>query len=294
MSDIPTTGNVFFDILIWMNLYGIYILIAFVPSVYYIWIKIFSFQLITRKNHELLIMITPEKTTIRKIKSREMPFFKYLKGLYWFSEPFEDTDSNNKFHVFIQGINQSLSEIERRPNKLDELLTYTENFKALTKHSIIIPKNIKAHMHRHYMITLEPLSKQLKLTPVKDRQNHRLSFYHTLGFQIQSELQTAQEIKNTTSSSENIPSNNIVFTQLTTQTILQKIKYIQEYNYFSSYSAYLLSRKIKKLNTNFFFWLLGTFDPRIIIVLVAMFGAIAMVWFGMPLLTPDIGPMPSN
>lgn len=286
-----TTGNIILDILVFLNMYGIYILVCFGPAIYYIWLKIFSFPLITRKNHELLIIITPEKIHIKKIKSRIMPFFKFNRGLYWFSEPFDDVDSKNKYHVFIEGINQSLSDIERRDNKLDELLTYTDKIKSLSSHSILLPKNLKGHMKRHYMITLEPNSKQLKITPVKERQNHRYSFYHSIGFQIQSEEEQIEEMPELENSSSN--ESKVVFTQLTTQIILQKIKYIQEYNYFSSFSAYTLSRKIKRINSNFYLWLLGTIDARILIVLIAMFGAIALVYFGMPIITPKLGAMPT-
>lgn len=279
------------DLLVWINIYGIYLAIAFVPCTYYIWLRIFSFPLITRKPQELLLMLTPEKVTIKKVKSRELPFFKLRKGLYWFSEPFQDIDSNNKFHVFIEGLNQALTETERRENKVDELITYTEKINSLSNHKILFPKNIKAHMHRHYMITLEPHTKLLKLTPVDERQNHRYSFVHSIGFQIQEQNLNEDQTQDIESESS---SGNLVFTQLTTQSILKKIKFIQEYNYFSSFSAYQLSKKIKRMNRNFVMWLLGSFDVRILILLIAVFGSIAMIIFGMPLLTPDIGPMPTQ
>lgn len=284
-----TTGNIFFDTLIWLNIYGYYVLGAFVPSVYYIWLRIFSFPIFSRKSHEVVLMITPESVKIKKIKTRIMPFFIYKKGIYWFSEPFEDFEkkSKNKFHVFIEGINQELSETSRRDNKVDEILTYPERVKALAPHKVLLPNNLKDHMQRHYVLTIEPQNKVFKLTATKERQNHKYSFYHTLGIQIQS-FKEPEEIESETESS------NAVLTQLTTQTILSKIKYIQEYAYFSSYSTYLLWRKIKKMNSNFVFWLLGTIDPKILIVLILMFGSIALVWFGMPLLTPDLGPMPTN
>lgn len=285
------TGNTILDILIFLNLYGIYLLIAFGPATYYIWLKIFSFPLITRKNHELVLIITPEKIDIKKIRSRIMPFFSFKKGLYWFSEPFDDIDSRNKFHVFIEGINQSLNDIERRDNKLDELLTYTDRIKALSSHSIVLPKDIKKHMNRHFIITLEPNSNQLKIMPTPERQNHRFSFYHTIGFQIQTPVQVEEEIPEIENASSEQP--KVVFTQLTTQMILQKIKYIQEYNYFSSFSAFTLSKKIRSINSNFYMWLLGAIDVKILVVLIGVIGAIALVYLGMPLLTPKLGPMPT-
>lgn len=286
-----STGSLIFDILVWINIYGIYILIGFVPSVYYIWLKIFSFPLITRKSHELLLMLNPENLKIKKIKSRELPFFKWKKGIYWFSEPFENDEpeqSKNLFHIYINGINQSLAETERRENKADELITYTDKLKALSNHAILFPKNLKAHMTRHWIITLEPISKRYKLTPVKERQNHRYSFYHTIGFQIQEIQKSESEIE-----TENSSSPNVVFTQLTTQTILKKLKYIQEYSNFSSFFAYSLSRKIKRINSSFVLWILGSIDPRLLIILIVALGSIALVYFGMPLLTPKLGPMPT-
>lgn len=282
-----TTGNIFFDSLVYLNIYGIYILVAFFPATYYIWLKIFSFPLITRKSHELLLIVTPEKIYIKKIMARMMPFFKFKKGLYWFSEPFDDIESNNQFHVFIEGINQSLSSINRRDNKIDELTTYTDTIKQITNHVILFPKNIKGHMHRHWQITLEPDMHKLKLTPVKERQPLKYSFYHTIGVQLQSIVSVEEEIESGSGESK------VMLTNLTTQTIISKIKYIQEYVYFSSSAAYTLHRKIKRANTNFFRWVIGGIDPKLLLVLIMVFGSIALVYFVMKATTPELGPMPT-
>ena len=154
-------------------MYGYYILVAILPISYYIWLKIFSFPLITRKPHELLLIITPEKLKIKKIKSRLYPFFSFCKGLYWFSDPFEDVDSNNQFHVYIEGVNQSLGDmskdgtLKRRANKLDELTTNTEKINEISGHGVLLPRNIKVHLHRHYQIILDPISHKLKIIPTR-------------------------------------------------------------------------------------------------------------------------------
>lgn len=272
-------------------------MVALVPITYYVWLKIFSFPLITRKPHEILLILTPEKLKIKKIKSRLYPFFAFKKGLYWFSDPFEDVESNNQFHVYIEGINQSLGDmsedgtLKRRANKIDELTTNTEKINEVTGHSILLPKNIKAHMHRHYQIVLDPMSHKLQITPTKTPQSLRYSFWHTIGFAIQSVEQVEQETE-LESGGQN--QQKLILTDLTTQVIINKIKFIQEYKYYSSFSAYTLLRKIRRANLNFVRWVMGSINPMIIVLLIMVFGGIALVYFGMPFLTPDIGEMPTQ
>lgn len=289
--------NLILDILIFLNIYGIYLMVALVPITYYIWIKIFTLPLITRKPHEILLILTPEKVKIKKIKSRLYPFFAFKKGLYWFSDPFEDVESNNQFHVYIEGINQSLGDmsedgtLKRRANKIDELTTDTEKINEITGHSVLLPKNIKAHMHRHYQIVLDPMSHKLQITPVKTPQSLRYSFWHTVGFAIQSTEETEIETEIESGGSNQ---QKLILTDLTTQVIINKIKFIQEYKYYSSFSAYTLLRRIRRANMNFVRWVMGSMNPMIILILILVCGGIALVYFGMPLLTPDIGEMPTN
>lgn len=292
-----TTGNLFLDILIYLDIYGIYILVALVPASYYIWLKIFSFPLITRKSHELLLLITPEKLVIKKIKSRLYPFFAFRKGLYWFSKPFDDVDSNNQFHVYIEGINQSLGDLDedgnlvRRKNKIDELTTNTEKINEITGHSVKIPRNIKGHMTRHWQIVIDPVSHKLQITPTDKPQSLKYSFYHTVGIALQTTVTTEkhEELENESGGNN----QKLILTSLTTQVIINKIKHIQEYKYFSSFSAYTLLRKIRRANFNFVRWVLGSIDPRLLILLIMVFGGIALVYFGMKAFTPDIGEMPT-
>jgi len=292
------SNNLILDILIFLNIYGYYIMIAIVPATYYIWLKIFSFPLITRKSHELLLIITPEKIKIKKIKSRLYPFFAFCKGLYWFSDPFDDIDSNNKFHVYIEGINQSLGDMDkdgtlkRRSNKIDEITSDTEKLNEISSHMIKLPKNIKGHMHRHYQILLDPMNHRLKIMPTDTAQSLKYSFWHTIGVAIQTTETTETEDKEM--ESESGQNQKIMFTHLTTQTIVNKIKFIQEYKYYSSFSAYTLLRKIRRANLNFVRWALGSMNPMIILLLIFVLGGIALVYFGMPLITPKLGEMPTN
>lgn len=289
--------NLILDILIFLNIYGIYLLVALVPVSYYVWLKIFSFPLITRKPHELLLILTPEKLKIKKIKSRLYPFFAFKKGLYWFSDPFEDVESNNQFHVYIEGINQSLGDmskdgtLKRRQNKLDELTTNTEKINEITSHSVVIPRNIKGHLHRHYQIILDPMTHKLQIFPTEKSQSLRYSFWHTVGFALQSDEQTEQETEIESGESNK---QKLILTNLTTQVIINKIKFIQEYKYYSSFSAYTLLRRIRRANYNFVRWVMGSMNPMIFVLLITVFGAIALVYFGMPLITPKLGEMPTN
>ena len=281
-------------------MYGYYILVAIVPVSYYIWLKIFSFPLITRKPHELLLIITPEKLKIKKIKSRLYPFFTFCKGLYWFSDPFEDVESNNQFHVYIEGVNQSLGDmskdgtLKRRSNKIDELTTNTEKINEIKGHGVLLPRNIKGHLHRHYKIILDPIAHKLQIFPTDKTQSLNYSFWHTIGFAIQTEEPTEHQETEVEMESGGQIKQKLLLTDLTTQIIINKIKFIQEYKYYSSFSAYTLLRKIRRANTNFVRWVLGSMNPMILLLLIFIFGGIALVYFGLPLITPKLGEMPTN
>lgn len=272
VEDLP----LFFQALILLNLYWYVFLLSFFPACYYIFNRIIAFPLAPNKAHEFVIIARPEKVTIKKVANRIHPFFHFKKGLYWFSAPASDVNNFNKYHVYIEGINQDVTEMERRESKLDDMLQNNSKAKQVIGHRIRIPKRIKDHLNQHYTLTLDIERKLAVLTKVKERQPFKISLYHSLGIYIQENEEVEKEMENEGSGGQTL-------VQLTNQTVVQQIKHVQGYSYFSSNSAFNLWKKRIKIELLFVAWLKGSTDPRLMSALIiggSIVAVIALLMFG--------------
>lgn len=280
--------EIIINILVYINLYWYVFPVIFIPGVYYIFLKIFAFPLSSNKSHDFIIITRPEKAIIKKVLTRSHPFFTLKKGLYWFSTPCSDINTNNKYHIYIEGINQDVTQMERRDNKLDDMLQTRISVKQIGNHQIRIPLKIKDHLHRHWTITLEPTKKLAVLTPVDKPQPFKLSLYHSLGIYIQEDVEVEKE--------QEVESGNAgqVLIALTTETLVQQINYVQSYAYFSSSSAFNLWKRRLRIDQMFVTWLKGSMDPRIMAAFVLLIAGISAVVVMSIFMKPELPPMPTG
>lgn len=268
---------IFFQVLIWLNLYWYVFLLTFIPAMYYIFNRLIAFPLAPNKPHEFMIIAKPEKVKIQKVANRIFPFFTFKKGLYWFSSPCGDVENFQKYHVYIEGINQSVVDMERRESKLDDILQTDAKGKQIIGHQIRVPIKIKDHLHRHYALTLDKNKKLAILTKTSKRQPFKISLYHTLGIYIQEDEEVEQELEHESST------NGQTLIQLTNQTVVQQINFVQNYSYFSSSTSFNIWKKRRKLEMLFVSWLKGSADPRLMAALIiggSILAVMALLIFG--------------
>ena len=285
-------GEIILNILVYMNIYWYLVPFSFVGALYWVFVKVITFPLASNKGQEFVILTRPENVIIQKVVNRFYPFFQFKKGLYWFSTPCSDIGSNNKYHVYIEGLNQDVSEIgQRRDGKLGDLMHTKMHLKQTKKHQILLPKLLKKHLHRHYSLTIDPVNKMAQLQPEVEKQPFKISLWHTLGVYIQEEkeVQTEQEIEGSASNNQ-----KYVLNAITTESVITQMKYIQGYSYFSSDSAHAVYKGIKSIESNFITWVKGTMDPKIMAIMILMMAAVAIPVIFMVFLKPDLGPMPTG
>lgn len=281
-------GEIILNILVYLNLYWYYVPIAFLGGLYYVFIKIFTFPLASNKGQEFIIIARPENVVIQKVTNRYYPFFQFRKGLYWFSTPCNDIGSLNKYHIYIEGLNQDVTDRTRREGKIGDILQVNLGIKQTKKHQILLPKLIKQHLNRHYTITIDPERKLAQIAPSKNQQPFKISLYHTVGIYIQEEQEKEQEIENSGSNS------GAILTAITTESVITQLRHIQEYAYFSANSALSQYKKARAIDSNFMTWVKGTMDPKIMATMVLLMTAIAIPIIFMIFFKPDIGEMPTN
>ena len=102
-------GNIILNILVYLNLYGMYVTPTFALGLYYAIMRIFANPLATTNPHELVIIAAPSRVYVTKVTSRYLPFFTFKKGAYWFADPV--SDGHNKYHVYIDGVNQPIPSV---------------------------------------------------------------------------------------------------------------------------------------------------------------------------------------
>lgn len=288
-EDVFVSDNIALNIFVFIYMYWYLIVGLFAPAFYYIFLRIFTFPLITRKTHELVIMVSPESVKIKKITSRLTPFFYFKKGAYWFDEPCKDINTSNNYNIYVEGINQNITHKAKHEDKTHDVLKELIIPKQISSHKILLPTQLKNHLNRHFILVIEPDKKLAELRAVKERQPHRVSFYHTLGIYIQKTIEVEKSV-------EQEQGGGTKMLQLTTQLILEQIKFASQQRYYSSHYAYNLSKRVQRTEKYFISWTKGDIDPKIIISLVVLMGTVAgifavMYLFGNP--QTLLGPMPT-
>lgn len=134
-----------------------------------------------------------------------------------------------------------------------------------------MPTRIKEHLNRHFKLTLNAQTGKIRLEPTVERQALRVSFYHTLGIFIETVEKIEQEIELGGGQTKQI--------QLTSQLMLQQLKATSETSNFSSSYAYETFREHIGANQNIVGNLSGAMDPKIIVLLLALMGIGAAVFF---------------
>lgn len=199
----------------------------------------------------------------------------------------------NPIHIFTHAINQPIYNPERRETKGQEILFNNCRPKHIKGHGIWIMQNPKLHFWRHYQLVVLKGNSGYKLIPVKERQPHSIGFWHSLGVLMETEVEveTPAEIEVASGGS----GKRLVQQLITTEVILTRLKEVQDYQFFSASRAYALLKRRMKLEPNFIYWITGSINPLVIIILIGMVAAIAaMFLFLHGSSPPQTGTAPPN
>jgi hypothetical protein len=277
------------NILVAINMYWYFFAALFVPATYYIFLKIFTFPLITRKAHDFVLVASPESIHIRKITSRIAPFFNFKRNLYWFSESSEDDSSLNRYLIFVEGINQPITEVNRNQNKVHDVTHTYKLPRQVSGHKIIIPIRLKEHLNRHFKLIVNAETGKTRLEPTSQRQPLRVSFFHTMGVLIESVQKVENEIELGSSSGKTVQ------VHLTSQLMMQQLKTTSETSNFSSSYAYESWRSCIDAQHAITGNLSGAMDPKTIMLLLALMGVGAGIFFAFYYSDPRhiLGAMPT-
>lgn len=196
----------------------------------------------------------------------------------------------NQVHVYTHAINQSVYRMERRDSKIDEILHNDPRPRKMSGHNIWIMQNPKAHFHRHYQLIIDPSGTVYTLIPVKERQQFSIGFWHSLGVIIQKEVEVTEE-----SEVEGGGGNGkkLIQTAITTHVVIKQMKEVQDYQNFSATRAYQLLKRRARIEENFYFWVTGSMNPIVWVVLIGAIAAIGMIVFFSYNGSQAVGPPPT-
>lgn len=290
MVDMPLPF--WFQILVTLNLYWVYILPAVLIGGVFGFLRLFTMPLLTRNPHELVIILGANKAKIYKVVSRHLPFFLTKRGAYWFSEP--KALGHNLIHVYFEGINQPVYELKRNPDKESHVMSHRDNIVSIKSHTVIIPPGVSSFT-RNWVLVIksekvgapvkvgEKMEQAenitIKLVPAKvvglGKQPYKIGFFKHIG--VYRLTEATAEGANTSASKE--------LQSVTVQTIIEKVGGTAKGMNFSSSFSFRLIRNVRRIERNWQLMLTGGFDPRIILALIIMLGMIAMAYF--LFLSPD-------
>jgi len=211
----------------------------------------------------------------QKTKKEEREITRLLKQQTSLEKQMTIVSPINQIHVYTHAVNQSIYRMERRESKVDEILNNDPRPKKMSGHNIWIMQKPKLHFHRHYQIIIDHTGTLYTLIPVKEKQQFSIGFWHSLGVIIQKEIETEQETE-LSAGGEN--GKQLLQTTITTHIVLQQMKEVQDYQNFSATRAFQLLKRRSKLEENFMHWITGSFDMRILVILLGAVAAIAMIY----------------
>lgn len=286
IDQVPWWANV----LVFMTEYQWYLLAGIIPTIYLVIVRLFGFPLLQRWSNEVVIMLYPTKATFGKITSQYDPYFGYKKGLYWLANPLSPVgDEPNQVHVFTHAVNQPVYAMERRNTKVDEILNNEHKVKQISRHTIWLMKKPKLHFHRHWQLIIDQTGVLYKLVPVPEKQQFNVGLYHTLGIILQKQVETETPIESGEEGSK------LIHMAVTNNLVIQQMKYTQEYQNYSASHAYKICKRLSKIENNYIYWVSGSINPLLIIVLIGAIAAVGLTIFLSHGPSPEsLGPMPGK
>lgn len=270
------------------------------PSIYIVIVKIFGFPLLQYSTQEVVIMLFPHKVKFGRVADQFDSYFSFKKGDYFYEPPLQPlahkeefvsklakpgsaprvrtvSTPENQIHVYTHSLNQPIYHSLRKDMKMNQLLSGQHRIKPLSPHGIWIMKNIGMHFIRHWQIIIDPSGQFYKLVPVKEAQDFKNGFYHTLGvFQQVEEQRTKEELMEMGAGAT---ATKIIVQQVSNQVVIKKLKYAQEYNNFSANYTYRLRNHLNKVENSYLWWLTGQTNPLVYVALIGMVGGIAVTFF---------------
>lgn len=219
-----------------------------------------------KEKYELLA----EKPARTNKEEKEMK--KLLKQQMLIKKKIFTVNPVNQLHVFTHAVNQPIYDMERRDTKVDEILNNDPKLKKISGHGIWIMQNPKAHFHRHYQLIINPNHTLYTIVPVKNRQQFSMGFWHSIGIVLQKEVEIEQkELEVGGSGGEGKHLEQIL---VTSHVVLQHMKQVQDYQNFSASRAYMLLKRRAKIEEQFIYWITGSINP---IIFVVLGGAVAII-----------------
>lgn len=264
-----------FTILVYINLYfGEYwyaLFPAMASAIPLILVRMFAFPLLTRNPAELIIIFGPTKARVIKVTSKVLPFFTFKNNLYWFAEPIEV--GHNLLHIYVEGVNQPITNLERNPDKEANMLSLREFTKQTTSHNIIIPPSMKSFI-RSWVLIVKGGKVELKTASeagVKGKQLYRLGVFKRIGLYMMKEVEV--EAENSSSSAKEL------LQTVTVQMIQQKIGNIVKGTNFSSRYAFKILKRARYVEINWINMLTGAFDMRMLLIIGAVIIVFILIFF---------------
>lgn len=182
----------------------------------------------------------------------------------------------NQLHIYTHAVNQPIYNMERRTSKVDEILNNEPNPKKIPNHGIWLLQNPRLHFHRHYQLVINPEATEYVLVPVKERQQFSIGFWHSIGIEMLERVETQNEIESESGGA----GPQLISKKITTNVVLQKMKYVQDYQNFSASRAYMLLKRRSRIESpyGFLLWIKGDIDPRIFLLIGGMVGVVAAMY----------------
>ena len=93
----PDQAPLWLNILIYMQMYQWELLIAILPTIYLVIVRLFGFPLLQRFNQEVVLVLYPTRVKFAKLVKEYNTYFMFKQGVYWQSSPLHNVNQYHKF-----------------------------------------------------------------------------------------------------------------------------------------------------------------------------------------------------
>lgn len=187
----------------------------------------------------------------------------------------EKVEPVNTLQIFSHEINQPITHMEKNRGKIIDLLHHPSKPTKLSPHGVWLMQNPRMHFHRHFQLIINKERTLYKLIPVKDRQEFSIGFWHSVGILIEKEVKTVHQGEGESNAGGTA---KMQMDYITTDVILESTEVSKDHQNFSSSRAFMLLARRAKLEYNFSYWIQGSVDPRIFLVLGGLVASIAIIF----------------
>lgn len=191
----------------------------------------------------------------------------------------------NKLHVFVEGVNQPVDQLDRMETKLADLTVHYRPLKQIKRQTVRFPK-VSLAFERNWALIVK--NEGYELRPTREKQPHKVNFFVRVGLYIENKAENAKSV----AESENTSASDLL--SVTIQTVKEKVGDTEQNANFSAAFARNILRQVRWMERNWIGLLTGASNMLPLLIMAGAAMAVVVIFLMFPQGPGAIGPRPAG